>query len=137
MWIGEQGQGSYEVLPDGSLSKLSAVGSGPLKAWTSPTLASEDQFLDKLKIIDRAMSYSASLKIMHLAGGHGDLYPNFRKKCSLWDLVAPLVILQEAGGDLVFEQYPSLPVNFVNPHINSKFYAVGPRMAGKNYFTED
>lgn len=134
MWIGETGQGSFSVAPDNSLVRLSAVGSGDLKAWTSPTLDSEDKFLDKLNIIEREMSYSASIKIMHLSAGNGDIYPNFRKKCSLWDLVAPLVILKEAGGELVFENYSELPINFDNPHINSNFYAVGVRLKSQKYF---
>lgn len=136
LWIGEKGQGSFYVHPDGLTTRLIANNNQPLnlKAWTSPTLDSEDKFLDKLNISNRETSFSASLKIMYLSQGDGDIYPNFRCKCSLWDLVAPLVILQEAGGDLVFEKHSTLPINFINPHINSKFYAVGQKMKIANYF---
>lgn len=135
LWIGEKGKGSFYVHPDNTESRLMTnFSEGKLKAWTSPTLDSEDKFLDKLNITDREMSYSASLKIMHLSEADGDIYPNFRCKCSLWDLVAPLVILDEAGGELVFEKYDSLPINFINPHINSKFYAVGQKIKHINYF---
>lgn len=135
LFYGHKGQGSF-LLWQNQTTQLNAHRSGELVAWSSPIKESEVAFLNKLKITHRQTLYSASLKIMKLAQGAGDIYPNFRKKCSLWDLVAPLVILQEAGGNLIFENYPSLPINFDNPHINSRFYAVGPRLLTHNFFTE-
>lgn len=58
----------------------------------------EDEFFRKHNIKKIIPSYSAALKIMEVAIGNAYSYANFRKKCSIWDLIAPLAILNEAGG---------------------------------------
>lgn len=131
LYYGAKGEGSY-LLENGTTKKLSAIRTGPLKSFASPSRAGEGEFLQSLQITETEYMYSASLKIMEIALGNSDIYPNFQKKCSLWDLVAPDIILSEAGGKMVYESDPG--VNFNNPHINTKFCAIGPRLFNKKLF---
>lgn len=110
---------------DGITSQLSAQGKSGLKAVASPKDYEEKTWLASKGIHDALLFYSAALKIMEVAKGEADIYPNFRKKCSLWDLVAPSIILSESGGKMIYESPSS--ANFKNPHVDSKFCALGKR----------
>lgn len=121
----EKDKGAYRIQGD-QVTKLNSDRSGDLVAWVSPMKANEKKFLDKHNITKTETMYSASLKIVELAQGHGDIYPNFRKKCSLWDLVAPQLILEESGGKIVYEQNQG--INFENPHLNTKIVALAKRL---------
>ena len=134
IYYGEKDKGSFMV-EKGNLLKLSVKNDRTsLKGVTSPTERGEQKFLKLNKIDDVSFMYSASLKIMEIAKGTADLYPNFRKKCSLWDLIAPQIILEEAGGQLIFEK--NIKYNFDKTWIDSKFYASGDKFINKNLFTE-
>lgn len=104
---------------------ISPMNSAPVKinkALSSPTRAGETEFLKKMGYVDIENMYSASLKIMEIAKGNFDIYPNFQKKCSLWDLVAPELILKAAGGKIIYED-PTI-YDFQDPRINTRFCAV-------------
>lgn len=101
------------------------------KALSSPTRAGETEFLKKMGYVDIENMYSASLKIMEIAKGNFDIYPNFQKKCSLWDLVAPELILNSAGGKIIYENPTTL--NFQDPRINTRFCAISSGLKGFSF----
>lgn len=118
----------------GVSTNLKATGQGESKAIVSPKDYDEKNFLEKLNITNYTYSYSAALKIMEVAKGSVDIYPNFRKKCSFWDLAAPSAILEEAGGKIIYEE--KINPSFSNSWINSKFCALGRRMTNTKIFNE-
>ena len=109
-----------------SVQEISAKGSGELSGYMSHKNYGEDVFFKKLGVTKVDHMFSAALKIMKVAEGTTDLYPNFRGACSLWDLVAPVAILEAAGGQMFYES-PSIP-SFENPRIPVNFCAVGQRV---------
>lgn len=127
-YYAQKGQGAFK-LENNVSTPLKADRSGPTVSYSSPSRTDENEFLQELKIDDRRFMYSASLKIMEIAQGKADFYPNFQFKCSLWDLVAPEIILNESGGIIIYETHPG--INFQNPNIATRFCAVGPRF--KNF----
>lgn len=134
LYYGEKNKGSFMVEKNKTV-RLSVKNDRKfLSGITSPTEYGEQNFLKQNKIDQIDFMYSASLKIMEVAKGNFDLYPNFRKKCSLWDLIAPQIILEEAGGQLVFEK--NIKYNFDKTWIDSNFYASGEKFFNKNLFTE-
>jgi myo-inositol-1(or 4)-monophosphatase len=125
LYTGFKGQGSF-LTHQGVTTRLNAQGEAELKAVLSPKNYDEDFFLNQLKIRKRTELYSAALKIMEVAKGAADVYPNFRGKCSLWDLVAPVVILEEAGGQIIYEK--NMDASFEKPEIAMRFCAIGKRI---------
>lgn len=123
-YYAQKGMGAFK-LQNNISTKLSAQRSGPTVSYSSPSRKDENDFLINLPIDDRRFMYSASLKIMEISQGNADFYPNFQHKCSLWDLVAPEIILNESGGQIIYENHPG--INFINPNIATHFCAVGPR----------
>lgn len=124
LYYGSLGQGSF-VIKNGIESRLDANRTGKFKGMSSHKMYGEDVFFKNNQIKDISHMYSAALKIMKVAEGEIDAYPNFRKKCSLWDLVAPMVILNEAGGTTVFEK--EFKIDYVTPAVPLKFFSVGKR----------
>lgn len=112
--------------------KLSSHKPLPLKGICSPNKNEEDIFLKNLSIDSVEYMYSASIKIMEVAMGKIDIYPNFAKKCSWWDLIAPQIILEEAGGSLILEE--ASDINFKDPHVNTRFICHGPNINSMNLF---
>lgn len=126
LYIGEEGEGSYLITPEGGRELLVALAQGELSAFKSPKNYGEHDLLTKLGITNVKDMYSAALKIMEVAHGNVDAYPNFRRACSIWDLVAPWAILKEAGGSLYFQSPPSL--DFEKPLWDINFCALGKRI---------
>lgn len=124
LYYGEKGTDSW-VRRDGVIASLHAHGKGALKALRSHKDYGEDEYFAKHKIKKITPMYSAALKIMKVAEGKFDCYANFRKKCSLWDLAAPLIILRGAGGEMDFAK--ELEINFSNPALPYDFVALGER----------
>jgi 3'(2'), 5'-bisphosphate nucleotidase len=112
IYFGEKSKGAF-VLNHNNLTEMHALGSGEIKAVTQN------------HITNISHMYSAALKIMKVANGEIDVYPNFRKKCSIWDLVAPMVILKEAGGNVIFEK--DLIIDYSSPLVPIDFCALGKR----------
>lgn len=126
LFYGFKGQGSFKISAN-IQTKLEAMGIGRIKGIQSFKDYGESEFLTSLGINEIGKMYSAALKIMKVAEGEFDAYPNFRKKCSLWDLVAPTVILEEAGGKVTY--FDQMNPNFENPRIDSRFCATGKRLS--------
>lgn len=121
-----KGAGAF-MESDGVVTSLTCERAGKiLNAVISPKDYEEKAFLEKRNVTSFIPLYSAALKIMEVAKGNVDLYPNFRKKCSWWDLIAPTVILTEAGGELIYEE--SVAIDFNKTWVNSKFCAIGNRI---------
>lgn len=119
LYYGIKGQGSFKVDSDGKETKLIAKNNGEKLALSSKSDYGEREFFNKLGYTKQEYSYSAALKIMKVAEGSADVFANFRKKCSLWDLVAPVAILNEAGGDIVYQD--RVLYDFNETHINTNF----------------
>lgn len=68
--------------------------------------AKEADFLSTLKVENFIQRSSLGLKAAAIAWGEADLYPNFSGLSHLWDLAAPQLVLEEAGGALVRAQAP-------------------------------
>lgn len=101
--------------------------SNKLKAITSHSNYGEFEYIESvLGIKEFDKMYSAALKVLKVAFGEVDYYPNFRKKCSVWDLIAPQAILEALGGRIIYEN--GMNWSFENPHINEKFMAVSARV---------
>lgn len=124
LFYAHKGEGAF-LLENGKTTKLTGRSSGKLVAHSSPTRAGEGDFLTKNGVEEIIFMYSASLKIMEIAMGNSDVYPNFQKKCSWWDLIAPTIILEEAGGKIIYED--KVAVSFENPHVNTRLLALGLR----------
>lgn len=125
LYWAKPGLGAYLLEGDNEPVKLSAKKSLPKKGIYSLTNFGELEFLQSLGISADRM-YSASLKIMEVASGRYDLYPNFQKGCSLWDLLAPELILTEAGGSMIYEN--KFLFNYTSPRVSLKFLAAGPNI---------
>lgn len=125
LYFGEKGKGSFQE-KNGIRTQLNAQGSGEIKGISSHKFYNgEKELFDKYQVNNLDKMYSAALKIMKVSSGEKDVYPNFRGKCSLWDLVAPWIILKEAGGDIEFE--PNFKIDYLKPHLPMKWVALGKR----------
>ena len=126
LYYGFKNQGSYKV-KNNVETKLNALNlNKEISACSSPKDKGEFLFFKSNGISKIETSYSASLKILQIADGIHDVFANFRKKCSIWDLVAPQVILEEAGGKVLYKKPQA--INYINPHIDSEFIALGQRV---------
>ena len=125
LYYAQKGKGAF-LIDGNKKTKLKDVKKGKIKAYSSPSRYGENEFLKEKGIQEVEYMYSASIKLMQIAEGQGDLYPNFQQKCSLWDLVAPEIILKESGGKIIYET--PQPLNFKNPLIKTRYVAVGTRL---------
>jgi 3'-phosphoadenosine 5'-phosphosulfate (PAPS) 3'-phosphatase len=125
MFYASKGQGAFLQSPEGT-QKLNQARTGPLKGITSFKDYGENDFFKKQGIEQVDQMFSAALKIAKIANGEYDLYPNFQKGCSIWDLVAPQILLEEAGGTLEFAS--PTPYQFQTPSLKERFCAYGARM---------
>lgn len=124
LYFAQKGKGAFKV-ENKTLTSLNAQRSGSTISYSSPSRGDENEFIKHIGIDDARFMYSASLKIMEIAKGDCDLYPNFQKKCSIWDLIAPEIILTESGGKIIYET--PLVYDFTKPNVDIRFCAVGPR----------
>ncbi|MEK2647417.1 3'(2'),5'-bisphosphate nucleotidase CysQ family protein [Bdellovibrio sp. BCCA] len=97
----------------------------PIEAVLSKTDAGEREFLTLANIGNYQTMGSCSLKILSVAEGTFDIYPNFKQQCSWWDIVGPGVILSESGGFILFSK--SIPLSFEIPKIPARLLVLGSR----------
>lgn len=126
VYYGEHLKGAYS-LKNGKTTKLQVSSDDvpTVRGITSPSNYGEDNLFKSLNISNVEKMFSASLKVMEVAKGNIEVYPNFRKKCSMWDLIAPEIILNEAGGKIIYEKPRTY--DFSRPLVDSKFVAVTPK----------
>jgi 3'(2'), 5'-bisphosphate nucleotidase len=127
LFYGFKGLGSFKET-NNCVVKLRAEPIGKTSAIQSFRDYGELDFLTNLGVENIDHMYSAALKILKVAAGEIDLYPNFRGKCSLWDLVAPQIILEEAGGNIEYDG--KVLSSFSSPQIINRFCAVSKRFPG-------
>jgi 3'(2'), 5'-bisphosphate nucleotidase len=125
MFYAEKNKGAFLQLPSGEEFSLRAQGNGPFSAVKSLKNYGESEFFKEHQIDLVSEMYSAALKILKVASGENDLYANFQKGCSVWDLVAPQCILEEAGGRLEFAQ--PIEWDLKSPLLPERFCAIGAR----------
>ncbi len=126
-------QGAYLLnLNNDHCSILNASRDGITVSTASPNQSKEELFLKQFNIEKHVPKYSASIKIMDICEGSADIYPNFRQKCSIWDLLAPELILKESGGFIYFKE--PFNINFNQPLVPIDFCAVGVRFFKKINF---
>ncbi len=126
MFYAEKNKGAFLEGPDGNIISIQALGKGPLSAVKSKKNCGESEFFKELQIHSVSEMYSAALKILKVAAGETDLYANFQKGCSVWDLVAPQCILEEAGGRLEYAHPVSWDLS--HPLVPERFCAFGARV---------
>lgn len=130
LYFGFKGNGAY-LLDKGVLVSLKLnTNKDSLKAVTSKSDYGEVDYFNKLGITDIEQSYSAALKVMQVATGSADIYANFRKKCSIWDLIAPLAILYEVGGQ--FKTEGSYSFDLKKHHVDQKFICFNKKINVKS-----
>lgn len=66
---------------------------------------------------------SIGLKLGLIAAGQADLYCNFSGRCHLWDLCAPEIILEEAGGQVLFRSGQSCDYQTSKTQVENSFLA--------------
>ena len=93
---------------------------------TSPSTEEEDlKDFDILGVTEVKKIPTASSKFLEVISGNADLYLNHQRKCHIWDLAAPAVLLEGSGGHLVLPRGFSWDYN--KTHLNSIYGAVGGR----------
>lgn len=122
LYWAKKGQGAYLVEGESTPQRLSAEKGFPLIGICSKTDAGENIVFEKLGITEVKRMFSASLKIIEVAKGNYDIYPYFQRKCSVWDLVAPQLILEEAGGLMIYED--EFKIDYANPLLKMGFAAI-------------
>ena len=133
LYYGFKDQGAFKL--DFKLNtkvKMEALNKSNSLGVCSPKDYGEQLFMKKLGFTNQEYSYSAALKIMQVAEGYADIYANFRKKCSIWDLIAPVAILNEAGGMIKYN--PLIEYNFNKTHIDADFCCFGKTINEKDIF---
>lgn len=110
------GHGAYLI--SNNEKKMLKIDSTANKAVISPSLIeSEIKLLQKYT--DEYYTFpSAGLKIMEVVINNAVVYPNHAKKCGIWDLLAPVLILTEAGGIIELDKelslsQPNIDFNFI------------------------
>jgi 3'(2'), 5'-bisphosphate nucleotidase len=99
------GAGSFRIDPDGKQTKLqvstvAALDEIRLVASKSHRGESIDRVRAALGVTDEMNIGSVGLKLGLIARGERDLYVNPESHSSLWDTLAPEIILSEAGGKM-------------------------------------
>ncbi|KTD11321.1 3'(2'),5'-bisphosphate nucleotidase CysQ family protein [Legionella jamestowniensis] len=92
-----------------------------------------DEIAKQLGITDIYKYGSLGLKFGKIAKGEADLYFNFSGHCHLWDLCGPEVILQEAGGKLLFVGTNKLHYKAGETRVKYRFLAAARGLANKVY----
>ncbi|WP_019216770.1 3'(2'),5'-bisphosphate nucleotidase CysQ family protein, partial [Legionella tunisiensis] len=82
-----------------------------------------EQLITQLGISKTLKQGSIGLKLGVIAEGKADLYFNFSGYCHLWDLCAPEIILQEAGGGVLLSSGKNIVYNLDAIMIKEKFLA--------------
>lgn len=99
-----QGEGAFREDADGTRRIRANAVTDPSKAVLANSRTHRDprrRPLIRRLGIERFLPHgSVGLKMSLIAEGRADLYFNFSRKCSLWDLAAGEAILKEAGGEV-------------------------------------
>jgi 3'(2'), 5'-bisphosphate nucleotidase len=132
LYYATKGKGAFKIDQDGVTTKLNAINRSEPLGISSPKDYGEKAFMENLGFNKQEYSYSAALKIMQVAEGLADIYANFRHKCSLWDLIAPVAILSEAGGQIKYDK--SIAYDFNKTHIDANFCCFGQTVDPKQVF---
>ena len=121
LYFSKKGEGSF--LEHNGETKRLKVNDETKIAIISPNELENDAYkkvLENHNIESHNYYYGAGMKMVRIAEGDSDFYYSCSKKCSVWDLLAPLVILEEAGGFLNLpDNYrlgldtPAVSVNFI------------------------
>lgn len=83
-----------------------------------------EQIAHHLKIHKVILQGSIGLKLCMIATGEADIYLNFSGKCHLWDLCAPEIILQEAGGIVAHDNGEPISYAFIGTRIEAPILAL-------------
>lgn len=130
LYYASKNDGAY-CEENGVKRKLEAQGNGELSGVSSLNLGNENKYLESIGISKINQMYGAGLKMMEVATGRSDIYPSLQMKCSIWDIIAPQVILEEAGGKLVYKK--DLQYNLLKTEIDSEFIALGKRLINQKF----
>lgn len=125
IYYAEKNKGAYSYCMDKGESTKIITEDKPknlLKGISSPPKNGEKEFFKKNGIEVFETSYTNSYKTMMIVEGLFDIMPNFAKKCSIWDIIAPMIILEEAGGKYVFDG--ELQINYKNHNVPLKFAGI-------------
>jgi len=87
----------------------------------------ESTFLEAMKVNTLLQRSSLGLKAAAIAEGEAHLYPNFSGLSHLWDLAAPQLFLEEAGGLVIF-QSGSAQYSGLGPTVISQSYVLANSM---------
>lgn len=90
--------------------------------------ARTEQLIAQLGISKTLKQGSIGLKLAVIAEGRADLYFNFSGYCHLWDLCAPEIILQEAGGGVLLSSGKKIVYNLNEIMIKEKFLAANKNL---------
>ncbi|RMW99844.1 3'(2'),5'-bisphosphate nucleotidase CysQ family protein [Legionella jordanis] len=90
-----------------------------------------DHLAKQLQVSDSFQMGSIGLKFGQIAQGNADFYFNFSKRCHFWDLCAPEIILEEAGGVVVTAISPTIAYRLGSTQIKENFLASNPLLAKK------
>jgi 3'(2'), 5'-bisphosphate nucleotidase len=117
------GAGAELVRPDGEIvglrtSNVDRVEEIRLVASKSHRGPSIDRVRTALGIADEMNIGSVGLKLGLIASGERDLYVNPESHSSLWDTLAPEVILAEAGGRLT--DLRGQPIDYRGPDVKNR-----------------
>lgn len=127
LYYATKGKGAFLITPQGTkLIKVSST-SEPSQAVLIQSYSSHnkktEQLIAQLGISKTLKQGSVGLKLGVIAEGRADLYFNFSGYCHLWDLCAPEIILQEAGGGVLLSSGKSIAYNLDEIMIKEKFLA--------------
>ena len=126
MFYAQKGHGSFLQDENGNVFKLK-TNNKLNKLVLSPNSKKEiesKKLIEKITNIEETTyQFGAGLKMMKIAQGESDMYVSLDKKCGVWDILAPKLVLEEAGGFLHFE--PNYSMDLKKPHVNSCFVATG------------
>lgn len=124
MFYAEKGKGAYLQIENGTSLRLK-TNNLLQKLVLSPNSKKEEasqKIASKIcEIKETTYQFGAGLKMMKIVQGESDIYVSLDKKCGVWDILAPKLVLEEAGGSLYFE--PNFVLSLSSPHVNSGFVA--------------
>ncbi|MCC5015217.1 MULTISPECIES: 3'(2'),5'-bisphosphate nucleotidase CysQ family protein [unclassified Legionella] len=127
LYYATKGNGAFLVKPQGTKRLKVSGTSEPAQAVLIQSHNSHnkktEQLIAQLGIRKTLRQGSVGLKLGVIAEGRADLYFNFSGYCHLWDLCAPEIILQEAGGGVLLSSGKSIIYNLEGIKIKEKFLA--------------
>ncbi|KTD04668.1 3'(2'),5'-bisphosphate nucleotidase CysQ family protein [Legionella feeleii] len=127
LYYATKGNGAFLIKPQGRKRLKVSATSEPTQAVLIQSHSSHnkktEQLITQLGISKILRQGSVGLKLGVIAEGRADLYFNFSGYCHLWDLCAPEIILQEAGGGVLLSSGKSILYNLDEIKIKEKFLA--------------